>query len=74
MERWHTEPRPPVPGAAPPTLVACGALDEVIPPANAALLADRWGTTMPITYEGCGHAFMAQVPVDLASHLIAHLA
>lgn len=73
MDAWHTEARPPVPDGAPRTLVACGALDQVIPPANAALLADRWAATMPITYEGCGHAFMAQVPVDLASHLIAHL-
>lgn len=70
---WHdTEPAP-TPPDAPRTLVACGALDIVIPPVNAVLLADRWAATMPITYEGCGHAFMAQVPFDLAAQLTAHL-
>jgi len=71
---WHEASPPPVPVGAPRTLVACGALDAVIPPANAAIVADRWGASMPITYEGCGHAFMAQVPYDLAAHLAAHLA
>jgi pimeloyl-ACP methyl ester carboxylesterase len=74
MDAWHASPPPPVPTTPPRTMVACGALDIVIPPANAGLIADRWSATMPITYEGCGHAFMAQVPVDLATHLIAHLA
>ncbi|MGN6693857.1 MAG: alpha/beta fold hydrolase [Aquihabitans sp.] len=74
MADWLAADLVPIPTPPPRTLVACGALDQVIPPANAAILAQRWGATMPITYEGCGHAFMAQVPVDLASHLIAHLA
>jgi len=73
MAWWpETEPAP-TPPNAPRTLVACGALDAVIPPANAQILADRWSATMPITYEGCGHALMAQVPFDLASQLAAHL-
>jgi pimeloyl-ACP methyl ester carboxylesterase len=74
MAAWHASEPPAVPPSPPRTMVACGSLDVVIPPANAALVADRWSATMPITCEGCGHAFMAQVPVDLASHLVAHLA
>lgn len=71
---WHAADPGPAPDGAPRTLVACGALDAVIPAANASLLADRWAATMPITYEGCGHAVMAQVPFDLAAQLAAHLA
>lgn len=74
MDAWLQADPVPIPSPAPRTLVACGALDRVIPPANAAILAERWGADAPITYEGCGHAFMAQVPVDLASQLIDHLA
>lgn len=70
---WHEGDPVPVPTPAPRTLIACGALDQVIPAQNAALLAQRWSATMPITYEGCGHALMAQVPVDLAAQLTAHL-
>jgi pimeloyl-ACP methyl ester carboxylesterase len=74
MAAWHEAEPPAVPDGAPRTLVACGALDVVIPAANAPIVADRWSATMPITYEGCGHAVMAQVPFDLAAQLAAHLA
>ena len=73
MAAWHASPPPPVPADAPRTLVACGALDIVIPPANAALIAARWGAPAPTAFEGCGHAFMAQVPVELGRDLTAHL-
>jgi pimeloyl-ACP methyl ester carboxylesterase len=73
IQVWHEAAPLPIPDGAPRTLVACGALDAVIPPANAGLLADRWSATMPITYEGCGHALMAQVPFDLAAQLTAFL-
>jgi len=73
IDAWRESVPAPVPDRAPKTLIACGALDQVIPPRNARLLAERWSATMPITYEGCGHALMAQVPVDLAAHLTAHL-
>lgn len=71
---WHRDEPPAVPPGAPPTMVACGALDAVLPAANAPLIAACWSAPEPITYEGCGHAFMAQVPVDLATQLTAHLA
>ena len=74
MDAWHATDLTLPGGTRTPTLVACGALDQVIPPQNAAKLAERWSATMPITYEGCGHALMAQVPVDLGSHLTVHLA
>ena len=73
IDAWHRSDPGPAPGTGPRTLIACGALDQVISPENTALLAQRWAATMPITYEGCGHALMAQVPVDLAAHLAAHL-
>lgn len=73
ISAWHQTSPAAVPDGAPRTLVACGALDAVIPPANAAILAARWSAPTPIAYEGCGHAFMAQVPIDLAAQLAAHL-
>lgn len=73
MDAWHTAPSPVIPAAAPPTLVACGDLDIVLPAANAPIIAERWGAPAPLVFPGCGHAFMAQVPVELAAHLIDHL-
>jgi pimeloyl-ACP methyl ester carboxylesterase len=74
MEGWHATPPPAVPDSAPPTLVCAGELDVVLPPANAALIAERWGAPPPTVYPGCGHAFMAQVPTELAAQLTGHLA
>jgi len=73
MGAWHAIAQPPVPAGAPRTLVACGELDEVIPAANAELIAQRWSAPDPLTYPGGGHAFMAQVPDELAARLIEHL-
>lgn len=71
MDAWHAAEPAPI-AVAPQTLVAHGAQDVVIPPANAALLAARWGAAAPHTFEGCGHAFMAQVPTELAALIVAH--
>ena len=46
--------------------MATGTEDQVIPPANALLLAERWGTDRVVRFEGAGHAVMAQEPVQLA--------
>jgi pimeloyl-ACP methyl ester carboxylesterase len=74
MGEWHRGAPLALPHRLPPTVVACGDLDVVIPPANAILLAQRWGAPAPTSYAGGGHAFMAQVPTDLAALLAARLA
>lgn len=62
---WHAmEPHLPS-TPVPPVLVATGAEDIVIPPANADLLAARWDATIVERFNGCGHAFMAQEPERL---------
>lgn len=71
MAAWHAEPPPPAPPL--PTLVACGALDVVIPAANAALVAERWQAPSATEFDDCGHAFMAQVPGALATQIKEHL-
>lgn len=72
MDAWHAAEQP-VPSSVPPTLVAHGSEDVVIPPANADLLAARWGAAGAERFAGGGHAFMAQEPVRLA-RLIADFA
>jgi pimeloyl-ACP methyl ester carboxylesterase len=47
-------------------LVAHGAEDLVIPPANADALAARWPGARVERFAGGGHAFMAQEPRRLA--------
>ena len=71
MDAWHAEAPPPAPSL--PTLVACGALDVVIPAANAPLLAERWQAPTATAFEDCGHAFMAQVPDVHAAQIKEHL-
>lgn len=71
MDEWHAAAPPPAPSL--PTLVACGALDIVIPAANAPLLAERWQAPTATAFEDCGHAFMAQVPDALAAQIKEHL-
>ena len=66
IDLWHAE-APPAPSVT--TFVACGALDVVIPAANAELLAERWQVRTPAPFEDCGHAFMAQVPEALAAQI-----
>ena len=70
ISAWHAaEPARPGP-PLPPVLVATGTVDVVIPPANAALLAERWRAARVERFEAGGHAFMAQDP-ELLGTLIA---
>ena len=66
MERWYERPDSDGPaGIGAPSLVACGELDEVIPPANTTLLnTEITGSRIRHFPEG-GHAFMAQFPEQL---------
>jgi pimeloyl-ACP methyl ester carboxylesterase len=67
MEGWEERP-----GAADlariaqPTLVATGDEDNVIPPANAAALADAIPGAWLARFPRCGHGFMADHPRTLA--------
>ena len=70
LEAWHGDgPGGPSPltGTRPPVLVVTGTEDQVVPAANARLLAERWGTDRVERFEGAGHAVMAQEPVALAA-------
>lgn len=71
MDVWHAVAPPAAPSL--PTLVACGSVDAVIPAANASLLAERWQAPTASTFQGCGHAFMAQVPEVLAAQIADHV-
>ena len=74
MASWHREPQPPLSAdALPPTLVAHGDLDTVIPAANATVLATRWPGARVEILPGCAHALMAQEP-QRAAGLIRALA
>lgn len=68
LAAWHAEP---VGGRlaaiTAPTLVAAGTQDVVIPFANTHLLAAALPDAHAQAFEGGGHAFMAQVPADLAT-------
>jgi pimeloyl-ACP methyl ester carboxylesterase len=64
---WHAEEQAPVGEHPPPVLIACGAEDAVIPPANADALGARWPGAQVERFAGCGHAFMAQEPERVAS-------
>ncbi len=67
MVAWHAEEQE-RPQASPPTLVLHGEEDAVIPAANAAPLAARWGAEVELVAGG-GHAFMAQEPERLSALL-----
>jgi 3-oxoadipate enol-lactonase len=67
IDAWHAAVPDPLPAPGPPVLVATGAVDVVIPPANADLLAGRWGARIVERFDGCGHAFMAQEPERLGA-------
>jgi pimeloyl-ACP methyl ester carboxylesterase len=61
MEAWHRGEAPSEPGAdGLPTLVVHGDEDEVIPAANAKLLAKRWPGARVEIVAGAAHAVMAQ--------------
>ena len=71
MAAWH-EAAQLRPSAAerPPTMVAHGREDVVIPAANAELLAAHWGAREVETIDGCTHAIMAQQPERLAASIL----
>ena len=65
IDGWHATVSGLPPTPVPPVLVATGAQDIVIPPANTDLLAAQWDATVVESYTGCGHAVMAQEPERL---------
>ena len=73
MVVWHRVPQP-VAAAIPQTLVVHGELDEVIPAANATLLADHWPGARVELLAGCGHGVMAQEPQRIAELISAQMA
>ncbi|HEX6204652.1 MAG TPA: alpha/beta fold hydrolase [Solirubrobacterales bacterium] len=68
MESWHRQDRPPAADRK-PTIILHGDQDRVIPAANSAPLAARWGAAEPEVFAGCGHGLMAQEPAAVASRL-----
>ena len=74
MNRWHVEPADQrIAGIAAPALIAAGALDEVIPPANSERLHEALAGSELEIFDGCGHAFMAQEPQRLGEMINAWL-
>jgi len=67
MTRWHAEPADErLQAISAPVLIAAGTDDQVIPPANAQLLAGALPGSRLALFDGGGHAFMAQEPENLA--------
>lgn len=64
---WHAQEPPEPRSALPPVLVACGSEDVVIPPQNLHALEVRWPGARAETFDGGGHAFMAQEPARVVS-------
>lgn len=74
LDLWHAAPHAArTAGIAAPALVVAGTEDIVIPAANTALLVDALTDATAQTFPGGGHAFMAQVPEDLAREITAFL-
>ena len=72
MAAWHAEAQPAPGSEFPPALVLHGEEDLVIPAANAAPLAGRWGAEVEL-FAGAGHGLMAQEPQRLAALLAEFL-
>jgi pimeloyl-ACP methyl ester carboxylesterase len=66
MEGWERREGPGVEGISCPALVATGDADVVIPPANAAALANALRGSWLARFPNCGHGFMADHPETLA--------
>lgn len=62
-----------LPKVLPPTLVACGADDILIPPQNSRILAERIPGAKLIEYPGSGHGFMSQMRETFLKDLLAFL-
>jgi pimeloyl-ACP methyl ester carboxylesterase len=50
-----------------PTLILHGALDIVVPPVNAQLIAERIPNAVPVTFESAGHGLPLQEPELVAA-------
>jgi pimeloyl-ACP methyl ester carboxylesterase len=74
MEAWHREEPPAAAAEAPPTLVVHGGEDEVIPAANAELLAARWPGAEVEIVAGAAHAVMAQEAARVSGAVVSLLA
>lgn len=73
MVKWHVDDQPaPAADAALRTLVMAGREDIVIPPENAALLAQRWPDAEVEMFDGA-HAFFALEPQRVADRIAAFL-
>jgi 3-oxoadipate enol-lactonase len=72
MRAWHVR-REPLPASDPalPTAIVHGDLDQVIPPANAALLGALHPGAAVGLLPGCAHAPMAQEPESVAAAIFA---
>jgi len=72
MRDWHAR-RDPLPTVTPglPVAVVHGALDQVIPAANAELLGDLHPGSRVEVIPGCAHAVMAQEPERVAAAVFA---
>jgi pimeloyl-ACP methyl ester carboxylesterase len=72
MAAWHERPEP-LPGGdlSLPIVIVHGALDQVIPPANAALLGRLHPGAGVEVLPGCAHASMAQEPAAVAEAIVA---
>lgn len=70
MGAWHRNGIPAQRSEC-PVLICHGALDVVIPAANADALGERLGSNRIELFEGAGHAFMAQNPQRAASLICA---
>lgn len=74
MIAWHSaEQDRPQSSLSPPTLVAHGDADLIIPASNTTPLAAAWSTSRLELFEGCGHAFFAQEPQRASSLISAFL-
>jgi len=72
MDAWHRDGAGPKVGETPPTLILHGDRDEVIPVANAEILAADWSGARVEVLPGCGHALMAQEPQRVAAAVRDH--
>jgi len=63
-----------LPKILPPTLVACGAEDILIPPQNSRMLAERIPGAQLIEYPGTGHGFMTQAREAFSRDVLAFFA
>lgn len=71
MRSWHGIGQLPPAASPPPTLIAHGDIDAVIPVANATVLATRWPGARVEILAGCAHGLMAQEPQQLANRIRA---